>query len=235
MRSCASGAAQTSAPAAHGRRRCADNNQPAGLLVEPMHDAGALVASDRRKRAIAMQQGVDQGAAFVPSRSGMNRHAGGFIDDGEIVVLIHKLQRNVFGKGSERGRRWIAEHLNGLATTKTVRSARRLAVHADFLLLDQELDAFATHSGQLAGEPCVQPLLRGLGRHRIGNRHCYEGSGLPGPVRPGGRGQIRLRRRRRRRCGGYPSRWTSQLRSSSGHVERGMMEPQSPQPWLAKS
>ena len=106
-----------------------DENQAAGFLVETMHDAGTRLAADLRKLGEAVQQRVDQRAAIAVvvggARSGVHHHAGRLVDDGEVVVLVDDIERNIFGHGAQRRRRGIAEDGDGLAAFEL---QRRLAI-----------------------------------------------------------------------------------------------------------
>ena len=88
------------------------HDQPAGLFIEPMHDAGAQVAAGRRKRLEAIEQRVDQRSAvarvFILPRPGMNHHPGRLVDHRQVGVLERHIQRNVFRRGLERRRMRLA-------------------------------------------------------------------------------------------------------------------------------
>ena len=58
-----------------------DHHHPAGILVEPVHNARpALAANAQQAVAAMMQQGVDQRTIRVTGR-GVDHHPGGFVDD----------------------------------------------------------------------------------------------------------------------------------------------------------
>jgi hypothetical protein len=95
-----------------------DDDEAAGLLVQPVHDAGAQLAADLRQAfAEVEEQGVDQRAAVVLRRAaaGVDHHAGGLVDDGEVGILIDDGERYVLGSGVERLRLGVALDLNQLA------------------------------------------------------------------------------------------------------------------------
>ena len=57
-----------------------------------------------------MQQGIDQGASLV-SGGRMDHHAGGFVDDDQVPVLVKNVQGDLFGRGFSRsggGRRTVS-------------------------------------------------------------------------------------------------------------------------------
>ena len=72
-----------------------DQQHPAGVLVQPVHDAGSLHPADAGQVGDGEQQGIDQRAGFV-ARRGMHHHAAGLVDHRQILVLIEKLDGNFF-------------------------------------------------------------------------------------------------------------------------------------------
>ena len=80
-----------------------DEDEAAGLFVEAMDDAGAEIAADVGEIVEVEQQCVDEGAAVagfvVCAGAGMDHHAGGFVDDGEMFVFVEDFEGNVFRGG----------------------------------------------------------------------------------------------------------------------------------------
>ncbi len=144
-----------------------DENQAAGFLVEPVHDAGTGLAADLGKLSEMVQQGVDQRATIAVvvgrARPGVHHHAGRLVDDGEVVVLVNDVERNVFGHGAQRRRHGIAEDSDGLAALELQRRLGRLAVDQRLLFFQQQLHAGAAGVGELRGEELVEALPGGLG------------------------------------------------------------------------
>src|SRR6185312_14385059 len=126
----------------------------------------------------------------------------------------------------------VAENFDGLSAAQTIRSAWGLAVQADLFLFQQQLDALAAHAFHLGCEPRVEPLTGGFdGDHDCAVHGCP--AYMPGPVSPGiHEGKFGWEGGGGGASGGIHPRCTSQLRSNVGQVERGTMDPQSPQPWL---
>ena len=139
-----------------------DEDQPAGLLVEAMHDAGARLAADLRKLGEAVQQRVNQRAAIAivvgRARAGVHHHAGRLIDDGEVVVFVDDVERNIFGHGAQRRRRGVAHDGDGFAAFELERCFRWLAIDQRLLFLQQQLYAGATGVGDLRDEVLVEAL-----------------------------------------------------------------------------
>ena len=152
------------------------NDQPARLFIQPMHNPRPLIAAYRRERPIAMQQRVHQRTAFAIHRTGsrMHRHPCGFVDDRQLLVLINDVERNIFSKGLQWRRRWIAEHFDRLAALQSIRRPRRRAPDADLPLFQQQLHALAADAIYLSGKPRIQALFSCLFRNRIRNCHSYD-------------------------------------------------------------
>ena len=74
------------------------HHQPAGVLVEAVHDAGPLDAADAGQAVAAMRdQRVDQRALGVAG-GGMHDQAGRLVDHDERVVLVNNIERDIFAR-----------------------------------------------------------------------------------------------------------------------------------------
>ena len=71
------------------------HEQAAGILVQPVHDAGPLHPADAAEVLHVVEQGVDQRAAFI-ARGGVHHHAARLDHHGQIRVLIEDFKRNIF-------------------------------------------------------------------------------------------------------------------------------------------
>ena len=60
-----------------------DDHQPRRAAVEPVHDAGPLLAADAAQIVDVVEQRVDQRSARVAGRR-MHDHAGRLVDDDEV-------------------------------------------------------------------------------------------------------------------------------------------------------
>ena len=78
--------------------------QTAGVLVQPVDDAGAQFAADAAQVVKVVQERVDERAVLIAG-GGVNDHAAGLQDDGEIVILIENRERNFLRDGDGRLRR----------------------------------------------------------------------------------------------------------------------------------
>ena len=73
-----------------------DDEQPGGVLVEPMHDAGTPDATDPGKTVAAMgDQRLHQGSRGMAGR-GVNDQACGLIQHEQVVVFIPDVQNPGF-------------------------------------------------------------------------------------------------------------------------------------------
>src|SRR5215813_11547670 len=64
-----------------------DDHQPAGVLVEAMHDPWAADPTDTgQARTTMTEQRIDERAVGITGR-GMDNHAGRLVDDNEVRIL----------------------------------------------------------------------------------------------------------------------------------------------------
>ena len=80
------------------------DHQARGVLVQPVHDAGAQGAADARQVRHHRQQGVDQRAVRVAGTR-MHRQARGLVDHQELRVLVDDRDGNVLRNHIQRDRR----------------------------------------------------------------------------------------------------------------------------------
>ena len=141
-----------------GRVGLGRDHQSAGLLVEPVHDAGTAHTADSRKRFTAMgEQGVDQGAVGI-ARGRVHHKTRGLVDHDQRLVFVDHDKRNGLRFGHCRGRRRHAE-CNRLPLAQRLRGVRdRSAVDGSMPAKDQRLDAAARHLRQAVGQIAVEPL-----------------------------------------------------------------------------
>ncbi len=64
-----------------------DDHAAAGVFIEAVDDAGAIDSSDGGEGAEVVEEGVYEGAIGIAC-CGVDDHAGGFVDDGEIGVFV---------------------------------------------------------------------------------------------------------------------------------------------------
>ncbi len=167
------------------------DDQAAGVLVEPMHDAGPQFAAGGGERLEAVQQRVDQRAAAARivgcwPEPGMHHHAGRLVDHGEVRIFEDHAQRNVFSHGLERRRMRLAGNGDGFAAAQFVRSLGARAVHEHIALLQQKLHARPADAIELAWRGTDRAAGRRLRRDRQAAcsfmRVLASSLRIPGPV-----------------------------------------------------
>jgi hypothetical protein len=148
-----------------------------------MDDAGAEIAADVGELGEVEEEGVDEGAsvAFVyatkggSAGSGVDHHAGGLVDDGEVLVFVEDFERDVFGDGVEGGGLRGAFDLDGFAAVEFLLRLGGVAVDADLAGLDEELDPGAGDVGEGLGEVLVEAEVGG---GRVGGEGADAGVGV---------------------------------------------------------
>src|SRR5579871_1060649 len=144
-----------------------DKNNAAGLLIEAVDDAGAEVAADAGELVEVVEKGVDEGAVVAGivggAGAGVDHHASGLVDDGEVLVFVEDLEGDVLGKGVEGRRVWGAFNLDLLAAVKFLFGLGGSAGDADLAVLDEELDTGAADVGDGLGEVLVEAQACGFG------------------------------------------------------------------------
>ena len=77
-----------------GRVALGGHHDPAGALVQAVHDAWPLLAADAREPPHREEEAVDQGAVGVPL-AGVDDHAGWLDHHHQVRVLVEDLQPKV--------------------------------------------------------------------------------------------------------------------------------------------
>jgi hypothetical protein len=97
----------------------------------------------------------------------VDHHAGGLVDDGEVLVFVEDFEGDVFGDGVEGGGARGAFDLDGFAAVELLFGLGGVAVDADLAGFDEELDARAGDVGEglseALGEILVQAEVGGGG------------------------------------------------------------------------
>ena len=138
-----------------------DDHQSRRAAIEPVHDAGPLLAADAAQVVDVMEERVDERAARMPGGR-VHDHAGRLVDDDEVAILVEDRQRQRFGL------RHRIDRLRDLDRDRPGRSCtgwfgfRRAPADADVAVLDQPLNLRARLIGQ----------HRRRGTDRGGRRRC---------------------------------------------------------------
>ena len=147
-----------------------NDQQPARVLVQPMHNPRPAHAADPRQAVAAMrEQGVDQGPAGMAGRR-VDDHAGGFVDDDEVAVLMNDGEACIFRlRRRGLGRR----HGDGIALARFDPQPRlfyRPARARHVALLDESLQTRARELSDMTAEHAIDPLA-GIG---LGDLDCAD-------------------------------------------------------------
>lgn len=104
-----------------------DDEQPGGVLIQPVHDARAQPAAHCQQLRNARGNRIDQGAGS-PAGPGMHGESCGLIDDQNRVIFVNDLERDVLRGQCDRCTRWN-DDLNPLAAAHLRRRFRGCAVN----------------------------------------------------------------------------------------------------------
>ena len=141
-----------------GRVILGDDQQAAGVLVEPVHDAGALYAADARQAIAAMgDEGIDQGARLVAG-AGVNHQPCGLVDHDQVLVFIDHGEGNGFGPGFGLPG-WRNHRFHALARLQLVADfGCGNTLDRDLAFRDKPLKAGAADLGKGQRQETVQPV-----------------------------------------------------------------------------
>jgi len=149
-----------------------DDDRAASVLVQPMNDTGPQRITALRERLAAAEKRVDERPGKIP-RSGMDSHAGGLVDDDEVIVFVKHVERDGFGFRFERSAR-LRLHSDAFAAFEFLARFGGLAVDENKAGIDEFLDAGAGKFGGVCGDKTVEARagviggcqkLDGSGRH----------------------------------------------------------------------
>ena len=111
-----------------------DHQQPRGIAVEPMDDAGAQIAADG-DIGIAREQSVDE-RAIEMAGGRVDDHAGRLVDHRDIGIFIDHGQRNILGHQVSRPRDGQPND-HTIAGTHGRAWARVVAIEPDMCIFNQ--------------------------------------------------------------------------------------------------
>lgn len=131
-----------------------DQEDAAGEAVEAVDNAGAQIAAELGEGVEAMEEGVDERAG-VNASSGVDDHAGGFIDGDDGGIFVEDMQGNIFGRGFER-REIGGFDVDGVAGAESLRGTGGGMVDEGAAGLDPLLNAGAAVFGKLGVEPLIE-------------------------------------------------------------------------------
>ena len=147
-----------------------DEDDAGGFLVETMDDAGAEDVAALGEGLAAAEERVDERAGVVSS-SGVDDHAGGFVDGEDVVVFVESFEWDGFGFGAD-GRARLGGDGDAFAAADFVGSFGGFSVQKDVGGVDEFLHAGATEVGAMRGDDAVEALVEvvGSGYEVVGHR-----------------------------------------------------------------
>jgi len=148
-----------------------DDETTAGVLVEPVDDAGPGDAADAAERTLAvMEQGVDE-RVFLMSGTGMYDESGGFVQHKQRLVLKKNGERDFLrlGFGGYCSGQWtsICSPARGCAWVD------RVTIDEDVALFHQPLQRAARGGGKFFAQIGVHPPVR----ERFFDGECFRALG----------------------------------------------------------
>jgi hypothetical protein len=151
-----------------------DNDNSAGLLIEPVHNAWPKLTAYMRELVEVMKQSIDQSAMIArvylisPRRrrsgAGVDHHSGRLIDDGEVLIFVEDDERYVLGEGVERRRMRRAFDLDLFPALQFQLCLWRLTVDAYLTMFDQKLYARAADIRDCLRKILIKAETRSLRR-----------------------------------------------------------------------
>ena len=133
-----------------------DDETTAGVLVEPVNDAGSRDAADAAERAPAvMEQGVDE-RVFLVAGGGMHDQSGGFVQHEQRLVLKKNGERNFLRLGFG-GLCLRPVDFNLFAGARAVCGFDRVTIDVDMALFNQPLQRAARGGGKFLAQKSVEP------------------------------------------------------------------------------
>lgn len=138
------------------------HHQSGCSAIQTVHDTRPSLAADATQVFDMMQQGVDERALAVP-RGRMDHHAGRFVDDNDVRIVIDDRQWEGLRLRRRRfGRRNLQRDQLAFSDDRT--GAADFATHVGEPLPDQTLNLRACMVRDLSGEDMIEPLAAVLGR-----------------------------------------------------------------------
>ena len=146
-----------------------------------MDDPWSGRATNRRPAAATAQERVDK-SPRVMARRRMDDHAGRLVDDSEVFVLVHHLERNRFG-GSLGNIGLRDLELDHVTRCHSIRGIGGSAVDQNEMSPDQACCSRAAEIGSLLREEAVEPWRRGRRDQAVsGLRSTYPASRATTPM-----------------------------------------------------
>jgi hypothetical protein len=133
-----------------------DQDDAASEAIQPVDDAGAKMAAYGRKLLEAMQHRINEGSGVLTGAR-MDHHPRRLIDRDDIGVLIQDIERQVLGRGAERGQ-FPGIHVDALSAFQHERTLLGRAVHKHAALSDPILKTRAAVLRELLAKELIEPF-----------------------------------------------------------------------------
>ena len=119
------------------------DQQPRRILVDTVHQTGAQIAlPEHRQRAQMIGQGIDQRPVPV-AVARVHDHAGGLVDDQQIVVFVGDVERDVLRHDLDLALGIGHHHGDAVQRLDLVARLGRTSAHEHAAAVDRRLDAVA--------------------------------------------------------------------------------------------
>ena len=128
-----------------------------GLLVETVNDTGAMLFRAAGEDAAMVQECIDE-SSLLMTGSDVDDHAGWFVDDDEVFILVQDFQRDIFRARSERrlGRFFLDD--KDIPRLHFVIIAHGIAPQRDAARFDECLELGAGKLWQIADKDHIDAL-----------------------------------------------------------------------------
>ncbi len=133
-----------------------DDHAAGGVFIEPMDDAGSHLTADAAKVVTMMEEGIDEGAVWVPG-CGVDDQSGRFIEHEDVFVLKEDLQRDVLGNDGDGRDLWNGDG-KGISCAHGGAGFGGAAIERDVSVPEKVLNPSPREVGQAPGEVLVEPL-----------------------------------------------------------------------------
>jgi hypothetical protein len=143
-----------------GLLRGRDEQQPRGVTVEPVDDAGTVALGPRRQRDTGRLEGLHEGAVGMAS-TGVDDQPGRLGDHEQVLVAVPDRRQRWWRRSRRRCRR---DHLHLLVGTQPPAPADTHTSHADLPSVDTGR-GLTPGDPEVTGEPDIQTLPVSRGGH----------------------------------------------------------------------
>ena len=136
-----------------------DDHDTGGVHIQPMDDAGALLATNATKVGAMPKESIDQSTVTVAA-GGVDDQSGRFIEGQEIIVFVEDREGNVFWDKVSGFCRRKGENKGGTGDWRGGKLGRGAALKVgEKALFCKDLNTGARELGQAMGKPLVKPPL----------------------------------------------------------------------------